>query len=59
MRPRIAIIGAGFGGVAVAAALRKAGFHDFVLLEKADRIGGVWRDNTYPGCACDVPAPLY
>jgi cation diffusion facilitator CzcD-associated flavoprotein CzcO len=57
--PRIAIIGAGFGGVAVAAALRRAGFHDFVLLEKADRLGGVWRDNAYPGCACDVPAPLY
>ena len=59
MAPRIAIIGAGFGGVAVAAALRRAGFHDFVLLEKADRPGGVWRDNAYPGCACDVPAPLY
>jgi cation diffusion facilitator CzcD-associated flavoprotein CzcO len=57
--PRVAIIGAGFGGVAVAAALRTAGFHDFVLLEKADRLGGVWRDNAYPGCACDVPAPLY
>lgn len=56
---RIAIIGAGFGGVAVAAELLKAGFTDIVLLEKADRIGGVWRDNTYPGCACDIPAPLY
>lgn len=56
---RIAIIGAGFGGVAVAAALREAGFGDIVILEKADRIGGVWRDNSYPGCACDVPAPLY
>ncbi|MGW4941729.1 flavin-containing monooxygenase [Actinoplanes sp. NPDC004185] len=59
MPPRIAIIGAGFGGVAVAAALRRAGYHDFVLLEKAERLGGVWRDNAYPGCACDVPAPLY
>ncbi|MFC7528280.1 flavin-containing monooxygenase [Actinoplanes sp. GCM10030250] len=56
---RIAIIGAGFGGVAAAAELLKQGFRDIVLLEKADRIGGVWRDNTYPGCACDVPAPLY
>ncbi|MEU4619924.1 NAD(P)/FAD-dependent oxidoreductase [Actinoplanes sp. NPDC023801] len=56
---RIAIIGAGFGGVAVAAELLKAGFTDIVVLEKADRIGGVWRDNAYPGCACDVPAPLY
>jgi cation diffusion facilitator CzcD-associated flavoprotein CzcO len=57
--PRIAIIGAGFGGVALAAALRRAGHEDFVLLEKAARPGGVWRDNAYPGCACDVPAPLY
>ena len=56
---RVAIIGAGFGGVAAAAELLKQGFRDIVLLEKADRIGGVWRDNTYPGCACDVPAPLY
>ncbi|MEV0895570.1 NAD(P)/FAD-dependent oxidoreductase [Actinoplanes sp. NPDC049802] len=56
---RIVIIGAGFGGVAVAAELLLAGFDDVVVLEKADRIGGVWRDNTYPGCACDVPAPLY
>ncbi|MEV6300095.1 NAD(P)/FAD-dependent oxidoreductase [Actinoplanes sp. NPDC051861] len=56
---RIAIIGAGFGGVAAAAELLRQGFRDIVLLEKADRIGGVWRDNIYPGCACDVPAPLY
>ncbi|MCY1141008.1 NAD(P)/FAD-dependent oxidoreductase [Actinoplanes sp. Pm04-4] len=59
MNPRIVIIGAGFGGIAAAAALLKAGFDDVVLLEKASSIGGVWRDNTYPGCACDVPAPLY
>jgi cation diffusion facilitator CzcD-associated flavoprotein CzcO len=57
--PRIVIVGAGFGGIAVAAALVRAGFDDLVLLEKGDRIGGVWRDNTYPGCGCDVPAPLY
>ncbi|MEU4422010.1 NAD(P)/FAD-dependent oxidoreductase [Actinoplanes sp. NPDC024001] len=56
---RVAIIGAGFGGVAAAAELLRQGFRDIVLLEKADRLGGVWRDNTYPGCACDVPAPLY
>jgi cation diffusion facilitator CzcD-associated flavoprotein CzcO len=55
----IAIIGAGFGGVAAAVELLRAGSGDIVILEKADRIGGVWRDNTYPGCACDVPAPLY
>ncbi|GAA2502662.1 flavin-containing monooxygenase [Winogradskya humida] len=57
--PRVAIIGAGFGGIAAAAALFEAGLRDVVLLEKADRLGGVWRDNEYPGCACDVPAPLY
>jgi cation diffusion facilitator CzcD-associated flavoprotein CzcO len=58
-QPRLVIIGAGFGGVAAAVALLKAGFQDVVLLEKATAIGGVWRDNSYPGCACDVPAPLY
>lgn len=45
--------------MAAADALRRAGFRGILILEKADRIGGVWRDNTYPGCACDVPAPLY
>lgn len=57
--PTVAIIGAGLGGIAVAALLRRAGFTDVVLLERAGQIGGVWRDNRYPGCACDVPAPLY
>ncbi|GAA4587579.1 cation diffusion facilitator CzcD-associated flavoprotein CzcO [Actinoplanes octamycinicus] len=56
---RILIIGAGFGGVAVANELLKAGFTEITMVEKADRIGGVWRDNRYPGCACDIPAPLY
>jgi cation diffusion facilitator CzcD-associated flavoprotein CzcO len=59
VNPRVVIIGAGFGGIAAAVALVRAGFGDVVLLEKADRVGGVWRDNAYPGCACDVPAPLY
>ncbi|MFI1993573.1 flavin-containing monooxygenase [Actinoplanes sp. NPDC020271] len=59
MSPRIIVIGTGFGGVAVANALLKAGFTDLTMLEKADRPGGVWRDNLYPGCACDIPAPLY
>ncbi|PRX46000.1 cation diffusion facilitator CzcD-associated flavoprotein CzcO [Prauserella shujinwangii] len=53
------IIGAGFGGVAMAIELRRSGFHDFVILEKADDLGGVWRENTYPGAGCDVPSPLY
>jgi cation diffusion facilitator CzcD-associated flavoprotein CzcO len=59
MTPRVVVIGAGFGGIAVAALLKRAGFDDMVIVEKADRIGGVWRDNAYPGCACDIPAPLY
>jgi cation diffusion facilitator CzcD-associated flavoprotein CzcO len=56
---RILIVGAGFGGVAVGNELLKAGFTDITLVEKAERVGGVWRDNLYPGCACDIPAPLY
>jgi cation diffusion facilitator CzcD-associated flavoprotein CzcO len=59
VNPRVLIIGAGFGGIAAAVALIRAGFDDVVLLERAGQVGGVWRDNRYPGCACDVPAPLY
>ncbi|USA47488.1 NAD(P)/FAD-dependent oxidoreductase [Acinetobacter sp. C26M] len=55
----VAIIGAGFAGIGAAIKLQQAGFTDFVVLEKADEIGGVWRANTYPGCACDVPSALY
>lgn len=55
----MAIIGGGFSGLCVAMALRRAGIDDFVILEKADELGGTWRDNTYPGCACDVPSHLY
>lgn len=57
--PRVIVIGAGFGGLGVAHALREAGIDDVVVLERADDVGGVWRDNTYPGAACDVPSPLY
>jgi cation diffusion facilitator CzcD-associated flavoprotein CzcO/acetyl esterase/lipase len=53
------IVGGGFGGVGMAIQLRQAGIEDFVILEKAGDVGGVWRDNTYPGAACDVPAHLY
>src|SRR3954467_14547464 len=59
MSPREVVIGAGFGGLGVARALREAGVSDVTLLERADDVGGVWRDNTYPGAACDVPSPLY
>jgi cation diffusion facilitator CzcD-associated flavoprotein CzcO len=56
---RVVVIGAGFGGLGVAHALREAGIADVTVLERADDVGGVWRDNTYPGAACDVPSPLY
>ena len=57
--PRIAIIGTGFGGLGMAISLRRAGLNNFLLIEKRGEIGGTWRDNTYPGCACDVPSHLY
>ena len=56
---RIAIVGAGFAGLGMAIRLRQEGEQDFVLLERAADIGGTWRDNTYPGCRCDVPSHLY
>ena len=56
---KIAIIGAGFAGLAMAAQLVRHGEHDFVLIERADDVGGTWRDNTYPGAACDIRSDLY
>src|SRR5689334_1364598 len=53
------IIGTGFAGIGMAIALQKAGVENFVILEKKHDVGGVWRDNTYPGAACDVPSHLY
>jgi len=58
-RARVAVIGAGFAGIGAAIRLRQAGEHDFVVLERADRLGGTWRDNVYPGVRCDVPSHLY
>ena len=55
----VVIIGAGFAGLGMAMALRRAGHDDLVILERADAVGGTWRDNTYPGVACDVPSHLY
>ncbi len=55
----IGIIGSGFGAVAVAVELKRSGYTDLRLWERADDLGGVWRDNTYPGAGCDVPSPLY
>jgi len=57
--PRIVIVGGGFSGLGVAIELMRGGIDDFVILEKSSQLGGTWRDNTYPGCACDVPSQLY
>ncbi len=56
---RVAVVGSGFAGLGMAVALKRSGIDDFVVLERADDLGGTWRDNTYPGCACDVPSQLY
>ncbi|UQI46393.1 NAD(P)/FAD-dependent oxidoreductase [Streptomyces sp. HU2014] len=56
---RVVIVGAGFSGIGAAVRLRRGGLRDVLVLEKAPQLGGVWRDNTYPGCACDVPSTLY
>jgi cation diffusion facilitator CzcD-associated flavoprotein CzcO len=56
---RVAIIGAGFSGLGLAIRLRQRGIRDFVLIERADEVGGTWRDNTYPGATCDIRSDLY
>ena len=56
---RFAIIGAGMAGILSGIKLQNAGYDDYVIFEKADRMGGTWRENTYPGVACDVPSHLY
>ena len=61
-RPRIhdtLIVGAGFSGLGAAVKLRQAGVDDVVIIERSDRVGGTWRDNTYPGVTCDIPTMLY
>ncbi|MEX0283925.1 MAG: flavin-containing monooxygenase [Paracoccaceae bacterium] len=55
----ILIIGSGFSGLTMAMEARRKGFTDIAILEKAEDIGGTWRENTYPGVACDVPSHLY
>lgn len=55
----IAIIGSGFGGIGMAIRLKQSGVDSFVMFERADEVGGTWRDNTYPGAACDVPSHAY
>ena len=56
---RIVIVGSGFAGLGMAMSLRRRGITDFAVLERASSVGGTWRDNTYPGCCCDVPSHLY
>ncbi|MEO8955404.1 MAG: flavin-containing monooxygenase [Ktedonobacteraceae bacterium] len=55
----VAILGTGFSGLGMAIRLKQHGQEDFMVIEKAEDIGGTWRDNTYPGCACDIPSHLY
>jgi cation diffusion facilitator CzcD-associated flavoprotein CzcO len=55
----VGIVGGGFGGVGIGARLRQAGFDRFEIFERGETVGGVWRANTYPGAACDVPSHLY
>ena len=57
--PRIVIVGSGFAGLGMGIQLKRNGFDDFVILEKSEALGGTWHDNTYPGCACDVPSHMY
>ncbi|PHR19869.1 MAG: 4-hydroxyacetophenone monooxygenase [Sphingopyxis sp.] len=55
----ILVVGGGFGGLGMGHQLKQAGLDDFVILEKADQVGGTWRENSYPGAECDVPSALY
>src|SRR5690349_19749594 len=57
--PKVLIVGSGIGGLTIAHRLRRAGVRNFQILEKADDVGGTWRDNRYPGVACDIPSHLY
>ncbi|MEU8630218.1 NAD(P)/FAD-dependent oxidoreductase [Streptomyces sp. NPDC048669] len=56
---RVAVVGAGFSGIGAAIRLREAGIRDVLVFERGEQLGGTWRENTYPGCACDVPSTLY
>src|SRR5574342_30952 len=56
---RVVVIGAGMSGILSAIKLEEAGFDDVAVYEKADRLGGTWRENSYPGLSCDVPAHFY
>ena len=53
------VVGAGISGIAAAYRLKKSGILNFRVIEQASEVGGTWRQNTYPGCGCDVPSALY
>src|SRR5689334_14276284 len=57
--PKVVIVGAGFGGLAAAVALRRKGIDDLLIIERANGVGGTWRQNVYPGAACDIQSHLY
>ena len=57
--PAVAVVGAGMSGLCVAIALLRSGITDVTIYEKADEVGGTWRDNTYPGLVCDIPSRIY
>jgi cation diffusion facilitator CzcD-associated flavoprotein CzcO len=57
--PDVLIVGAGFSGIAMAIRMLGEGFTDFLVIERAEDVGGTWRENTYPGCACDIPSRVY
>ncbi|MGB2851596.1 MAG: NAD(P)/FAD-dependent oxidoreductase [Solirubrobacterales bacterium] len=57
--PDVLIVGAGFSGIGIAIRMLAEGLTDFLMLERADDVGGTWRENTYPGCACDIPSRVY
>jgi cation diffusion facilitator CzcD-associated flavoprotein CzcO len=58
-KPSVAVFGAGLGGLCAGIKLKEAGFSDLTIFEKASKVGGTWRDNTYPGCCCDIQVALY
>lgn len=58
-KPRVAIVGAGLGGIGAAVKLKEAGFDDILIFDRNPKVGGVWYENSYPGAACDVPITLY
>jgi cation diffusion facilitator CzcD-associated flavoprotein CzcO len=55
----VLVVGSGFSGICMGVRLLRAGIESFLIIEKAEDLGGTWRDNRYPGCTCDIPSHLY